>query len=94
MGVTQVGERIWLVNFLHYDLGTSTTRPPGWSTLIRPLANLPRSHLYECYEGIIETDRWFGPLFVNFRLTAINQPIHISMDFPIFQVQPLLRPSP
>jgi hypothetical protein len=64
---------------------------PGWSTLIRPLANLPRSHMYECYEGVIETDRWFGPLFVNLRLTAINQPIHIPMEFPIFQVQSLPR---
>jgi putative transposase len=29
VGVTQVGDRIWLVTFMQYDLATSTTRPAG-----------------------------------------------------------------
>ena len=29
VGVTQVGERIWLVTFMQYDLGTSTMRRVG-----------------------------------------------------------------
>ena len=64
---------------------------PNWSLLIRSPANLPRSQLYECFEGIVETDRWFGPLFTNIRLTAIDRPIEISIDRPLFQVQPLRR---
>ncbi len=64
---------------------------PGWSTLIRPCANLPRSGGYELYEGIIETDRWFGPLITNMRLTKTNVPIEFRADFPMMQVQPLPR---
>jgi hypothetical protein len=64
---------------------------PGWSLLVRPPVNLPRSQSYECYEGIIETDRWFGPLFINIRLTATDRPIEINHKKPLFQVQPLIR---
>ena len=66
---------------------------PGWSLLVRPPVNLPRSQAYECYEGIIETDRWFGPLFINLRLTATDRPIEINHKKPLFQAQPLLRDS-
>ena len=58
---------------------------------MRPPVNLPRSQSYECYEGIIETDRWFGPLFINLRLTATDRPIEINHKKPLFQAQPLLR---
>lgn len=64
---------------------------PDWSTLVRPCANLPRPVGYEIYEGIIETDRWFGPLITNLRLTRTNVPIEFSIDFPLFQAQPLPR---
>jgi len=64
---------------------------PNWSVLVRPPGNLPRSQMYECYEGIIETDRWFGPLFINLRLTATDRPIEINHKRPLFQAQPLMR---
>jgi hypothetical protein len=64
---------------------------PGWSLLVRPPVNLPRSQSFECYEGIIETDRWFGPLFINLRLTATDRPIEINHKKPLFQAQPLIR---
>lgn len=64
---------------------------PGWSLLVRPPVNLPRSQTFECYEGILEADRWFGPLFINLRLTATDRPIEINHKKPLFQVQPLLR---
>ena len=64
---------------------------PGWSLLVRPPANIPRSQSYETFEGIVETDRWFGPLFVNIRLTATDRPIEFSTERPLFQVQPLMR---
>jgi Family of unknown function (DUF6065) len=64
---------------------------PGWSSLIRPPANIARSQGFEAYEGIVETDRWFGPLFVNVRLTATDRPIAFSTKKPLFQLQPLKR---
>jgi hypothetical protein len=62
-----------------------------WSLLIRAPANLPLPGGYCMYEGIIETDHWFGPLFTNLRLTRTHVPIHFKDDFPLAQVQPLPR---
>ena len=64
---------------------------PGWSLLIRPPANLPHPGGVWLYEGIVETDRWFGPLFVNLRLTRTHIPIEISAAAPLAQLQPLPR---
>ncbi len=68
----------------------ATTRP-GWSLLVRPPANLPRSQSYELFEGIVETDRWFGPLFINVRLTRTEFPIGFGRELPLLQVQPIHR---
>ena len=62
-----------------------------WSLLIRPPANLPRNLAFESYEGIVETDRWFGPLFTNLRLVKTDVPIHFNTETPLLQVQPLHR---
>lgn len=62
-----------------------------WSVLVRPPANLPRTLAFESYEGIIETDRWFGPLFTNIRLIKTDVPIHFSTEVPLLQIQPLHR---
>jgi hypothetical protein len=62
-----------------------------WSLLVRPPANLPAPGGYALYEGIVETDNWFGPLFTNLRLTQTHRPVHLRMDFPLLQVQPLPR---
>jgi hypothetical protein len=62
-----------------------------WSVLVRPPANLPRSLAFDSYEGIVETDRWFGPLFTNLRLIKTDVPIHFSTETPLIQVQPLHR---
>jgi hypothetical protein len=64
---------------------------PDWSLLLRPCANLPRSKSYDVYEGIVETDRWFGPLFINLRLTRTDTPIFFSNEIPLFQAQPIPR---
>lgn len=64
---------------------------PGWSLLVRPPANLARSQGYECWEGIVETDRWFGPLFTNIRLTRTHTPIEFDANVPFLQVQPIHR---
>jgi len=62
-----------------------------WSLLVRAPANLARSQGYDHYEGIIETDRWFGPLFTNIRLTRTNVPVEFDPEFPFVQVQPVHR---
>ena len=62
-----------------------------WSVLVRPPANMPRSLYYDSYEGVVEADRWFGPLFTNLRLIKTDVPIHFSTDTPLLQVQPLHR---
>jgi hypothetical protein len=64
---------------------------PGWSLLVRPPVNLPRPDGFEVYEGLVEADRWFGPLFVNLRLTRTHTPVRFDPDLPIFQVQPVPR---
>jgi hypothetical protein len=63
----------------------------NWSILVRPPANLPRNLAYDLYEGIVESDRWFGPLFTNLRLIKTDVPIHFSSETPLVQVQPLQR---
>lgn len=62
-----------------------------WSVLVRPPANLPRNLAYDLYEGIVETDRWFGPLFTNVRLVKTDVAIRFSTETPLVQVQPLHR---
>jgi Family of unknown function (DUF6065) len=64
---------------------------PGWALLSRGPANIPRTQGYEHFEGIVETDTWFGPLFTNIRLTRSNSPVEFSIRYPLFQVQPLRR---
>lgn len=62
-----------------------------WSLLIRAPANLPSPGGFSLYEGIVETDRWFGPLFTNLRFTRTDVPVRLRADFPLAQVQPLPR---
>lgn len=64
---------------------------PGWSLLVRPPANLPGTGGYASYEGIVEADRWFGPLFTNIRLTRTDVPVRLRTAVPLLQVQPLPR---
>jgi hypothetical protein len=64
---------------------------PGWSLLIRPPANHPKSRNYQAYEGIIETDEWFGPLFINIALMTTDRPVEVRRDVPLMQVQALPR---
>ena len=64
---------------------------PGWSLLVRPPSNLPISGGYAMYEGLLESDRWFGPLFTNIRLTRTGVPVKLRADFPFLQVQPVPR---
>jgi uncharacterized protein DUF6065 len=60
---------------------------PGWSLLVRAPANLPAPGGYDLFEGIVETDRWFGALFTNIRLKAGQ--VYLHADMPFVQIQPL-----
>jgi len=62
---------------------------PGWSLLLRSPANLPKQPGFEAYEGVIETDRWFLPVFTNIRLTRTHSPVTISAEWPLLQAQPV-----
>lgn len=64
---------------------------PGWSLLLRAPANLPPAPGYVAYEGIVEADRWFGPVFTNIRLTRTDAPVRLRADQPFLQAQPLPR---
>jgi len=62
---------------------------PGWSLLVRGVANLSPSASYHMFEGIIETDNWFGPLFNNVQIIKTDIPIEFRSDIPFLQVQPI-----
>ena len=64
---------------------------PGWSLLVRGVANLSRSPSYQMFEGIIETDNWFGPLFDNVRILKTDVPVEFRSDVPFLQVQPVRK---
>jgi hypothetical protein len=66
---------------------------PDWHLLVRAPANLPCAGGISLYEGIIETDRWFGPLFANLRFTRSHMPVRLRADYPLVQVQPIPRIS-
>jgi hypothetical protein len=77
--------------FVQIWTGLMARTAPGWSLLVRSPANLATPGGYSLYEGIVETDFWFGPLFTNLRLTRTHKPVHLRADFPLLQVQPLPR---
>lgn len=64
---------------------------PDWHLLLRSPANLPATGGLVAYEGIVATDRWFGPLFVNFRFTRSHAPIRLRPDYPLVLAQPVHR---
>lgn len=69
--------------------GLMARTAPGWSLLLRGLSNLPRHPGFEAYEGMLEADRWFGPLFTNIRLTRTGIPVRFDPADPFLQVQPV-----
>ncbi|WP_208349725.1 DUF6065 family protein [Pseudaestuariivita rosea] len=64
---------------------------PDWCLLIREPANLPKNQHFQGFEGVVETDRWFGPLFTNIRLTKTDTRVDFKHNHPLFTIQPLHR---
>lgn len=67
---------------------------PGWNALVRPMVNVTRSHLFHCYEGVVETDEFQPcPLFINLQLLASDVTITFPRNDPLFHLQPVQRLS-
>ena len=62
---------------------------PDWHLLLRSPVNLLPTGGISVFEGIVKTDCWFGPLFINLRFTRSHTPIRLHSDYPLVQVQPL-----
>ena len=83
--------RMWEPGHVQIWSGLIARTRADISLLIRPVANLPRCGGYEVFDGMIEADSWFGPLFSNIRLTRSDQPVEFRTHWPIAQVQPIPR---
>jgi len=75
--------------FLQVQFGLMARAAPGWGLLVRRPANFPLMTHVEHFEGIVEPESWFGPLFINLRLTKTDTPIRLRADLPLAQVQPV-----
>lgn len=62
---------------------------PGWCLNIRPPVNFTPLTGFSVFEGILDADLWFGPLFANIRLNRTHQPVRLAADLPLLQVQPV-----
>lgn len=69
--------------------GLFATTAPGWSLLVKPVANLPRQVGVEFYEGMVEFDHWAGALSCNIRISKTDIPLVFSKDRPLFMVAPV-----
>jgi hypothetical protein len=74
---------------IQVSLGIFARTAPGWSMLIRRPPNLSSTGHVEHFEGLVDTSRWFGPLFINLRLTKTDIPIRLRMDRPLAHAQPI-----
>ena len=69
--------------------GLAARTRPGWSLLVREPANLSSIPGLVGWEGMVETDQWFGPLFSVFRITRTDHPVRLRSNVPFLQVQPV-----
>lgn len=84
--------RLPMRGFVQIWSGMLCATRADWSVLVRPLANIPSSNLFRCFEGVVESDRFRPfPLFINIQLLATDVVIEIPKVTPLFQVQPLMR---
>lgn len=85
---------LFVPGFVQLWTGLLIKTAPGWSTLVRPLVNLPPSSLYSVYEAIVETDTYGPwPLFTNLRLNTTEVDVEITNFKPLFQLQLVKRDS-
>jgi hypothetical protein len=63
--------------------------PPQVFTYVRAPINLPPNNHTFTYEGVVETDSWFGPLFTNIKILKTDTEVIFSRNHPIMQVYPV-----
>jgi hypothetical protein len=64
--------------------------PPGYNTLVRGPANLPKDGAFPL-EGIVETDWAVATFTMNWQITRANQTVSFQKDEPIAMIVPQLR---
>jgi hypothetical protein len=74
---------------LQVQFGLMARAAPGWGLLLRRPPNFPVMTHVEYFEGIIDPESWFGPLFINLRITKTDEPIRLRADRPLAQMQPI-----
>ena len=62
---------------------------PGWSLSVRQPVNLPPPNGMTFWEGIIETDQWFGPVFTVLKISKTDVPVRLRANVPFLQAQPI-----
>ena len=63
----------------------------GLSSYIRSPVNLNSNRNYTILEGVVETDWWFGPLFVNIKFHVSNEIVILRANHPFIHIQPFCR---
>jgi Family of unknown function (DUF6065) len=66
--------------------GLAVQTEADWFLTVRPPINIPETRYASSFEGIIETDKWFGPLFTNFQIKKTDTEIRFRRDEPMFLV--------
>lgn len=74
---------------LQISTGMALRTNPGWGVLIRKPPNVPQKSHLTFFEGFVETDTWFGPLFINLKPALTNVTVRFQPDWPIAFVQPV-----
>jgi len=74
---------------IQVSLGLFARVSPGWSLSVRRPPNFALPGHLQHFEGIVDTNEWFGPLFVNLRLTQTGVPVRLHGDMPLAQLQPI-----
>lgn len=74
---------------IQVSLGIAARSAPGWGLLLRRPANYPVPGAIEHFEGVIDPAGWFGPMFINLRITRTDTPVRLYSDRPLVQAQPV-----
>ena len=57
--------------------------------MLRRPANYPVPGATEYFEGVIDPAGWFGPMFIDLRITRTDTPVRLHADRPLAQAQPV-----
>ena len=72
--------------------GWAARTRPGWSLLVRGIANKVPDDVCFTMEGIVEFDQWPGPVFSNVQFLQSGRTITFRKGEPFLQIQPVMSP--